>query len=117
VHSYSLRPLLQVRSNKQHQKLHHLNSVRIIDVFNGDFITPHKYTASAALTSGQVTTTTAAEYPNEVWVFLAASVEYNGVSSTLKLYVNDAQVGVTGGTGKLVPAPDYYLNGTLNNCI
>jgi hypothetical protein len=36
-------------------------------------------------------------------------VEYDGVFSALKLYVNDAQVGVA--TGQLAPPPHNYLNG------
>jgi hypothetical protein len=94
-----------------------LNSFRVTDVFNGNSITPHKYQASATLSSGLITITTSTTYPYEVWVFLAVSVEYDGTSSTLKLYVNDAQIGVATGTGPLAPTTLYYLNGFMTDAI
>jgi hypothetical protein len=94
-----------------------LNSLQIRDIDNGDFVNPRKYTATAFLSSGQVTITTSADYPNEVWVFLAASVEYDGALWTLKLYVNDAQVGVATGTGQLNPPLSNFLNGLHTDTI
>jgi hypothetical protein len=94
-----------------------LNSLQIRDIDNGDFVNPSKYEATAFLSSGQVTITTLADYPNEVWVFLASSVEYDGASSTLKLYVNDAAVGVATGSGQLNPPPNNYLNGAFTDAI
>jgi hypothetical protein len=94
-----------------------LVNVRIRDHSADTQIDPRKYSTYAVLTSGQINILTAAEYPNEVWVFLAASVEYDGVTSTLKLYVNDAQVGVAAGTGQLVPNGSPYLNGSDTECI
>jgi hypothetical protein len=80
-------------------------------------IDPRKYSAYAVLTSGQLNIATAAKYPIEVWVFLAASVEYDGVTSTFKLYVNNAQVGVATGPGQLNPTTDYYFNGVWTDAI
>jgi hypothetical protein len=94
-----------------------INSFIIRDINNGNYFNPREYTAFAYLSSGLVTITTSAAYPNEVWVFLAASVEYDGASSTLKLYANDAQVGVATGTGQLIPTTKYYLNGGYNDAI
>jgi hypothetical protein len=62
-----------------------LLNVRIRDYSTGTQVDPRKYSAYAVLTSGQLNISTVAEYPNEVWVFLAASVEYDGVTSTFKL--------------------------------
>jgi hypothetical protein len=94
-----------------------LLNVRIRDDSTGTQVDPRKYSAYAVLTSGQLKIITAAEYPNEVWVFLAASVEYDGVTSTFKLYVNNAQVGVATGPGQLVPNANPYLNGSDTECI
>jgi hypothetical protein len=88
-----------------------------MDVPNGNYINPTKCTATATLSSGAVTITTSAEYPNEVWVFLAASVEYDGTSSTLKLYVNDVLVEVATGSGQLNPLSSNYLNGIFTDAI